>query len=155
MTIIKFTTPEFQRFRQSLPEYRRDETFYVLFTKYDVVRAQYIIQRQPEYASTIIVDVQTTATMLGMTPYVPPAQRTDPTVWYNVCPLGPVDPESAFEDRINLTRPLICGMVTDPHGNTHQWLLDGYHRLYKAFNTGVPTLRTNVLTEFHTKICRS
>lgn len=67
-------------------------------------------------------------------------------------PSGPrwvlVDEEKAMGLDTDLTEPLIAADLGD-----HFLVIDGWHRIYKAFHTGISTLPCRVLTPQETRKC--
>lgn len=77
-----------------------------------------------------------------------PNGRTDPRDWTGMLQLVAINREHAAQ--VDLSEPLI--VVTVPNGG--MLLIDGWHRLYKALDNGVPELLAVVLTAEEELACR-
>ncbi|MFF0861409.1 hypothetical protein ACFYUV_06630 [Nonomuraea sp. NPDC003560] len=74
--------------------------------------------------------------------------RIDPREWSGMLHLVAIDPEHAA--RVDMSEPLIVITVPD----SGMLIIDGWHRLYKALDTGVPELAAVILTTEEELACR-
>ncbi|MGW2157526.1 hypothetical protein [Nonomuraea sp. NPDC001699] len=77
-----------------------------------------------------------------------PQGRIDPREWAGILRLIAISTEHAAQ--VNLSEPLIVATV--PNGG--MLVIDGWHRLYKALDTGVPELQAVILTAEEELACR-
>ncbi|GAA4102295.1 hypothetical protein [Nonomuraea soli] len=77
-----------------------------------------------------------------------PRGRLDPAAWKGMLGLIAINIEHAA--RVDLSEPLIAAPV--PNGGL--LIIDGWHRLHKALNTGVTELFAVVLTAEEERACR-
>ncbi|MFI6396182.1 hypothetical protein [Nonomuraea sp. NPDC050540] len=77
-----------------------------------------------------------------------PHGRLDPAAWKGMLGLITINTEHAA--RVDLSEPLIVAPV--PNGGL--LIIDGWHRLHKALNTGVTELFAVVLTAEEERACR-
>ncbi|MFI6295965.1 ParB N-terminal domain-containing protein [Nonomuraea sp. NPDC050790] len=77
-----------------------------------------------------------------------PQARLDPAAWKAM--LGVITINTEHAARVDLTEPLIVAPV--PNGG--MLIIDGWHRLHKALNTGVTELQAVILTAEEELACR-
>ncbi|MFI6296658.1 ParB N-terminal domain-containing protein [Nonomuraea sp. NPDC050790] len=77
-----------------------------------------------------------------------PQGRLDPAAWKAM--LGVITINTDHAARVDLTEPLIMAPV--PNGG--MLIIDGWHRLHKALNTGVTELQAVILTAEEEAACR-
>ncbi|MEU4574625.1 hypothetical protein [Nonomuraea sp. NPDC023979] len=74
--------------------------------------------------------------------------RINPREWAGMLHLVAIDTEHAA--RVDMSEPLIVITVPD----SGMLIIDGWHRLYKALDTGVPELAAVILTADEELACR-
>lgn len=77
-----------------------------------------------------------------------PQGRIDPREWAGMLRLIAISTEHAAQ--VDLSEPLIVATV--PNGG--MLIIDGWHRLYKALDNGVPELQAVILTAEEELACR-
>lgn len=112
---------QIEAFRQSLPESHRYEEHHFLVTRWDVVKARYLIQQTNKRLDTLTV--KSAAKAYGFDK----PQSMD-SLYY-------VDPVRAMSDAIDPDIPVILALIARERQGEPPIpiLIDGYHRLYKAY----------------------
>ncbi len=142
------TTSELRRFRSGLSEYEAQEHLLFLGAGWDVVIARWIIQQFPRQVQAL--DVKSWAQGYGFDAVLPPHLRREGKVSQA---LVTVDLAHALSDAVDIGQPVIAGqMALD--GKIILFLLDGHHRLLKAYGLALPTLPAFLLSLAETALCR-
>ncbi len=141
---------ELEAFRATLPDYRRYETYRFLTVHWDIVRALYLIHKQPRELQPI--DVAMFARNYGFFFVEGGAQDDDPP---EASGFFSIDPETVLSNLIDLTRPpLVALIAADGRERPYAALIDGLHRLFKAAWRGISQLPAYVLTPDEVRLCR-
>ena len=125
--------------QKKLEAYKRSHRKEIFCTKektYDIVTAEFLIEqddRDPE-----LVNVETLATACGFD--FRPTREEDGYLFFSS---AVISHEHSLQD-LDLEKPLIFA-----DGK----LIDGHHRLYRAFMLGVETLQAHTLTQAEAKLC--
>jgi hypothetical protein len=123
-------------FRENLPEGERFETFHFFMLRWDVVRARYVIQQTHKQIGTL--RVKGAACVYGLD-----KPQTDESGVR-------VDEARAMSDAIDTTIPVILALTE----SGSPLLIDGLHRLYRAFREGKDIIPCYALTSQEEKECR-
>lgn len=131
-------------FRQNLPESQRNETFRYFMVRWDIVKARYLIQKRNTPPDVLLVAI--TAHTYGLdTP------RDSDKAVYAVH----VDEMRAMSEEIDTNIPVILALIQGDEGEESKpILIDGLHRLYKAFREGKETIPCDALTPDEERLCR-
>jgi hypothetical protein len=141
---------ELEAFRATLPEYRRYETYRFLTVHWDIVRALYLIHKQPREPRPI--DVAMFARNYGFFFVEGGAQDDNPP---EVNGFFSIDTKTVLSDLVDLTRPLLIALIAaEGRERPYAALIDGLHRLFKAAWRGKPQLPAYVLTPDEERSCR-
>lgn len=145
---LKINPQELEAFRAALPETERHEQFDWLRNTYDVVIARFIIQQQS--LATKKVNVKAWAEAFGMS-----GPENQDKLSFNI--LTGVSDEKALADHINPTIPIIIIEHVFKSGRKNQSshiILDGNHRLRKAFLKGLPDIEAYYLPKELSKLTK-
>src|SRR5260370_41777926 len=130
--------------RQSLPVSHTNESFRYFMVRWDIVKARYLIQKRNTAPDVLLVAI--TAHTYGLdTP------RDSDKAVYAVY----IDEARAMSEAIATTIPVILALIQGDEGEEPKPLLiDGLHRLYKAFQEGKETIPCYALTPQEERLCR-
>jgi len=81
------------------------------------------------------------------------AEMIDVMSWTHHLERSIINKEYALSEKVDLKRPIIIAAWEDNRGQIILKLIDGMHRLYKAYKTGVAQLPAYVLTVDEGKLC--
>jgi hypothetical protein len=146
-----FDTPDFAKFRESLPKHQRNETFRFLTAEWDVVKARYIMDE----AETGRMDTGELAHAYAI-PKERPLPIKEQLEKFGKAALPGfirVDYDFVKEGCVDLSRPLIF-VTLDFDETLNRLLIDGYHRLTYAYQNGVEELQARVLNVAQSKLVR-
>jgi len=130
-----------EAYRQTLPESQRHETFRFLMVQWDIVKARFLIQQSNKRLDTL--RVRDAARAYGLDT----SQSIDS--WAHV------DETRAMSDEIDTIIPVILALIQGDEGTRPKpILIDGLHRLYKAYREGKETIPCYALTSEEEKQCR-
>jgi hypothetical protein len=142
---------ELEAFRNTLPPYRRQETYRLFAVSWDITRALYLIHKYPREIQT--VDVAMFANSYGF-PFIEGGASHDKALpedsgfFY-------VDTKTVLADQVDLERPLLIALIaTDGRERPRAALIDGLHRLFKAAWKGIAERPAYVLTPDEERLCR-
>ena len=139
-----------EAFRATLPEYRRYETYRFLTVHWDIVRALYLIHKQPREPQQI--DVAMFARNYGFSFVEGGAQDGDSP---EESGFFSVDTKMVLSDSVDLARPLLIALISaEGRERPYAALIDGLQRLFKAAWRGIPELPAYVLTPDEERLCR-
>jgi hypothetical protein len=131
--------------QKKLAAYRKSHGKEIFCTKektYDIVMAQFLVEQSYEDSET--VNVETLAEACGFD--FRPVKEEDGYLFFQ-CPDSTskvvIDHEHSLKE-LDLCKPLIFA-----DGK----LIDGHHRLYRAFMLGIETLQAYTLTPAEAKLC--
>ena len=127
----------FGAFRASLPEDERSETFRFLMVRWDIVKARYIIEQIRKPVNTLQVAGAARAYGLDR----PQSEES----------AAMVDEKRAMSTAIDTSVPVILVLLA---GASSPILIDGLHRLYKAYREGKKTIPCYALTSEEEQLCR-
>lgn len=131
-----------EEFRESLPEERRHEKFSLFHFGFDIVKAQFLIQKKK--LPVIRLDVREWAQGLGLA-----GERKDEaiSIMTGVCD------SNVFRDVIDYSVPIIVAQFKPRRGSeVVTWLIDGNHRLRRAFLEKAEDIPAYLLDEKLTKL---
>lgn len=137
---------DLESFRLTLPEYRRHETSVYCFRSWDVVKALYLIQKLNLDPSTL--DVESAAEALGINQ---PKGKDCNSIF---CYINNNHLKKHY-DTIDLTNPVILVHYSIGKGKSKEivkTLLDGRHRLRKAYLEEVRSLPYFIINETNEKL---
>lgn len=141
-----------EAFRLTLPRYRQHERHNLLAYRWDIVVAQFLLKQTPRVRGSLDVAEAAQRLSFHFSSADLQQQGLEPdhyTAFYSVFV------EDAMHDRVNLKRPLLLVEVqSHMHSPVRTLLMDGYHRVYKAFHQGVRYLETYTLTPQEERLCR-
>src|SRR5213080_4731792 len=130
-----------EAFRLTLPESQRHETFRFFMIHWDIVRARYLIQQTNKRLDVLPVAAAARAYGLDKPQTIDSAVR--------------VNEQVAMSDAIDTNIPVILALIQGDEGTKPKpILLDGLHRLYKAYREGRETIPCYALTPEEEKLCR-
>ncbi|GCE32083.1 hypothetical protein KDA_75670 [Dictyobacter alpinus] len=135
MNTVDFT--ELGAFREGLPESERFETFRFFVARWDIVKARYIIQKANKPVGSL--RVASAARVYGLDR----PQTEESAV--------AVDETRGMSETIDTRVPVILALLK---GASSPILIDGLHRLYKAYREGKETLPCYALTSEEEQLCR-
>lgn len=145
----KIDTEALEVFRQTLPDYRQQETMHLLTLQWDIVKALYLIAQTPHEVYPI--SVAKYAQVMGFPTREEYEQRDVTPIPFS---LFYADPKCVTDERIDLERPMILAQVIFPgQVSVKNVLIDGLHRLYKASCLGVETLFIQQLSVEESRLC--
>ncbi|MFI7517533.1 hypothetical protein ACIBVK_28960 [Micromonospora echinofusca] len=123
---------------------RLPQLFYIGPWVFDIDTAQALITATPR--DTHAIDVAAWATAYGL------AQLDNPNPWATSL-IGPAHNalNRDYAMARDLKRPLIVAQIVTPDQAPAPLLIDGMHRLYRAFREGVPQLPAHLLTVAETQ----
>ena len=136
-------------FRKDVPEYRRHERYVFFHHVADIVQGYYLASQS--HHDLYPLDVEKQAKAYDMKKYVPKKERDlkmrNGGMSFSI--LNPIqlgETDAAMEMPVErLKDPLLFGMV-----DGKPWLLDGHHRLYRAYQEEIEELFAYILTEEET-----
>ena len=135
------TFTQLDTFRMTLPEAQRHETFRFFMIHWDIVRARYLIQQTNKRLDVLPVRAAARAYGLDKPQTIDSAVR--------------VNEQVAMSDAIDTNIPVILALIQGDEGTKPKpILLDGLHRLYKAYREGRETIPCYALTPEEEKLCR-
>ncbi len=143
---------QLEQFRQTLPEYRRFETYQFLTLRWDIVKALFLIQQDGRKPDLLAVSSSAKAFGFDRPPQL--VGERDGKLIYD-SGLFHVNLETVMSDQVDLDRPIILAQVKlEDHRDPHVVLIDGLHRLYKATKQGRETLPCFILSPEEEQSCR-
>lgn len=146
MKAIGIDRDKLEAFRASLPEIGRREVYQMLIRRWCIVTARFLAQEsglEPTVMDRELIEKVAEAHFLDSSP--------DAITFHLM--MRYVDREYAMSDAVDLSKPLVFG-CENLMGKSMLVLLDGGHRLYKAYHTGADSLRAFLLTAEETEVCR-
>lgn len=137
-----------EAFRKTLPEYRRRELFMAPCETFDIVKAQYLISKYPRQVQEI--ETQVLALLCG---YDQTPTSDDEGYYHFPSATGEghiiiQEHDALHHSCVDVTRPIIIVPSRFYKGQ----IIDGLHRLYKAYCTGITTIHAYVLTSEEAKL---
>ncbi len=150
---IECCLPAYTAFKLTMPEDIREECFNWLNTTYSVMGALYLISR--DALSCEEIDVVKWATPYGLAREPDALNSTSFTIsFFN----GVID-KDALKDSIDPEKyPIVLANHTWGRGKKREnttLIIDGNHRLRKAFLKGMKTIRAYYLPEEYSKLIRN
>lgn len=146
----KIKVAELREFAKTLPEGKREEIFIFLDRRYDIVKAKFLIKQLDLKPVEAKVEDLAAKTYLDY----PKGTKSAPILAINVDDRY-IEEHFGTEDKvIDLNEPLIFAVSSFGRGKDKSLgsiLIDGNHRVRKAFLLGVETLQAYVLSEAVTK----
>ncbi len=137
----RFNFQGLEAYRQTLPESQRYETFRFFMVRWDIVRARYLIQQTNKRQDVLRVRDAAHAYGLDAPQTIDSAVR--------------VDEQLAMSEAIDTNIPVILALIQGDEGaKPKPILLDGLHRLYKAYREGRETIPCYALTPDEERMCR-
>ena len=130
---IDFT--ELETFRMTLPVDHRDEKFRFMRWRWDIVKAQFLIQQTGKEPG--VLHVPFAVRWLGL--YFPPSH---------------IDPKRAMSDEVDTNIPVILAFVQFAEEQTEPFLIDGWNRLFKANQERKETILYYMLSQDEERLCR-
>lgn len=128
-------------FRQSLPENQRYEIHRFFVVRWDIVKARFITQQPGRRLDTLNVITAARAYAFDK------PQTVDSWAY--------VDPKRAMSQEIDLDIPVILAIIQGkPEDRPRPLLIDGLHRLYKAYREERLSIPCYALTPDEEKLCR-
>lgn len=134
----KINQKELQAYRKS----HEREIFCTKSATYDIVVAQFLLEKNTRASET--VDVEQLSADLGFDQL--PVKEEDGYSFFQASPSSSkvaIDNEH-YQKELDLSKPLIFA---------NGMLIDGHHRLYRAFMLGVQTLAGQTLTAAEARMC--
>ncbi len=139
--LLPIDQQQLEAFRQSLPEGKRYEIFRFFVARWDIVRARYLIQRSGRAPD--VLQVASAAKAYGLTT---PQTRESPVS---------IDEQRAMSEHIDTDVPVILALLQGDEGTQPKpILIDGLHRLYKAYREEKITIPCFVLSSEEEHACR-
>lgn len=133
-------------FRNNLPENQRDECYQLLSFTFDIAIARFIIQNdKPENVQYASIPVKAWAEYMGLDKKCQ-SDGISLRMFY-------VDDARAMTDEIDCSIPVILGSVPCGGKEHESFLIDGTHRLYKAYHSGIERIPAIVLDKLQTSRC--
>ncbi len=154
------TVAEMRAFRDTLPEFIRNEHMTLLSMAWDVTLARWILANYPR--DPIPLNVESWARGYGFDKLLeqpePVSGEPDEEGWREIkvpWTLAAIDVRRALESpEIDITQPVIVAEILLPTGKKTKVLLDGAHRLFKALSLHLETIPCYVLTLEESQLCR-
>lgn len=153
---IEIDSSELEAFRQTLPDYRKNENYTLMGITWDVIRAMFLCSKKKRKLENVPVkDVVEGLSIYDSSEEDENTNEPAKEGWQPVnIKLGsPVNGKFALSDSCNLERPLLVAQFKLPSGKISPIVIDGMHRLWKAYKNGLKTLPCYVLTISESNAC--
>jgi hypothetical protein len=150
----RFNFQGLEAYRQTLPESQRYEKFFFGF-EWDIVKARFLIQQTIRRLEVLHVPSAVRELGLDKPKLVSIRTEGDEVVMKMSTDLDfYVDPTQAMSDEIDTSVPVIVAHIQVDEREPATLLIDGFKRLYKAWQEDQETITCYVLTPEEEKLCR-
>jgi len=138
---------QLEAFRQSLPQRERYEVHRFFVVKWDIVAARYFIQQTNKRLDSMPVAGAARAYNFDK-PYVNTIETSSS--------FALIDPTRAMSEEIDTNVPVILALIAREKEGKRPipLLIDGLHRLYKAYREEKETIPCYALTPNEEQLCR-
>ena len=133
---------QLEAFRQNLPESHQFEMHRFFVARWDIVKARFIIQR--------------TGKSIDRLPVLSAAKAYGFDKPYTSEGWARIDPQRAMSEEVDTNVPVILALIArEQEGQPPiPLLIDGLHRLYKAYREQKTSIPCYALTPYEEQLCR-